>query len=707
MLGIGGIQKSGMLRLSAQSMIPLAMALAYAPHAGHMPLWVSMFFVCLWSLHLLSRSQRAEVRGQRKLRVTIPDCIANTQKPIFGSDLQKSFVSPRIIGFLRLPLTVLGLGGVLLFWGGKLGPVSGTALLSLMLGIKSLEIKGSRDQMITVFTALFLLFAAALFYQSLLMGLYILLAAWILLSTLCVINSQRPRPALRSSGLILAQALPLALVFFVLFPRLPGSLFGLTQNPSTGRTGLSSTLSPGSISQLIPSNAPAFRAEFEDKPPERNTLYWRAAVLRDYDGEKWTSGRHKSSMGPRLRSDAYREQGLDLRITLEPHNSKMLPALDVPVQSSKGTYLLPGHIVRAKDKITQTFAYDLTAVPEFAWPSLSGSERRTCLALDRHSNPRTREALEAMFPAQADPRKKLQAILQFFQDQDFTYTLSPPTLPPTDPIDAFLFDTKAGYCEHYAQAAVWMARAAEIPARIVVGYQGGEYNPLAEFILVRESEAHAWAEVWLPHSGWARVDPTTFVAPERIEQGTRHVHPGLYVNPLWDTEGLKWVNTAWAQASMAWDALNYSWREWVVGYSNSKQSTLFSALGLDADIRDLLPQLILIALGTFLLFMLLLAALLFTAGNKAQDPAQAQYLRFQKKLKKAGIRSLVHEGPLDLADRVRKHRPDLEPEVQHIISLYIGQRFGPTPSDRNKRLLRKAVRRFRPQKAGFVVEFQK
>ncbi|MFO7802552.1 MAG: DUF3488 and transglutaminase-like domain-containing protein, partial [Desulfovermiculus sp.] len=490
---------------------------------------------------------------------------------------------------------------------------------------------------------------------------------------------------------------PLALVFFVLFPRLPGSLFGLTQNPSTGRTGLSSTLSPGSISQLISSNAPAFRAEFEEDPPERDTLYWRAAVLQDYDGEKWTSGGHKSSMGPGLRSDTYREQGLDLRITLEPHNSKMLPALDVPVQSSKGTYLLPGHIVRAKDKITQTFAYDLTAVPEFAWPSLSGSERRACLALDRHSNPRTREALEAMFPAQSDPRKKLQAILQFFQDQNFTYTLSPPTLPQTDSIDAFLFDTKAGYCEHYAQAAAWMARAAGIPARIVVGYQGGEYNPLAEFILVRESDAHAWTEVWLPESGWARVDPTSYVASERINQGIRRLHPELFMSPWRDIQGLRWVHTAWDQVNMTWNAVNYNWREWVVGYSNRKQSGLFASLGLNADIQDLLPQLIGLAIGIFLAFMLFLAAVMFTLGSKKQDPVQVPYLRFRKKLAKAGIRPLAHEGPLDLGRRVGGLRPDLEAEVKNIVSLYIEQRFGPAPSKHGLRQLRRAVRRFRPR----------
>ncbi|MFW5819581.1 MAG: transglutaminase TgpA family protein, partial [Desulfovermiculus sp.] len=621
------------------------------------------------------------------------------------SALQNVFISPRFISFLRLPLTVLGLAGVLLFWDGKLGPVSGTALLSLMLGIKSLEIKGSRDQMITVFTALFVLFAAVLFYQSLLMGVYILFTAWILLTALGAVNGQQPRSALRISGLIVAQALPLALVFFVLFPRLPGSLFGLTQNPTSGRTGLSSTLSPGSISQLIPSSSPAFRAEFQGPVPNRNQLYWRAAVLRSYNGKEWTSGREEFNRGGH-REPELLESGtsrFDLRMALEPHNSKMLPALDFPSTAPEETVLLSGRILRAKEPVDQTFVYNLSAVPELAWLPLSSAERKACLDIDSGSNPQTREAVTGMFSAQADPKEKLQAILQFFQKHDFAYTLSPPTLPSEDPIDAFLFQTRAGYCEHYAQAAAWMARAAGLPARIVVGYQGGERNLLADFILVRESDAHAWIEVWLPSKGWTRADPTSYIAPDRIEQGTRHVHPELYGSPLWDIKGLKWVHTAWSQASMAWDALNYSWREWVVGYSNSKQSTLFSALGLDTDIRDLLPQLVLIALGAFLIFMLILAALLFSAGGKAQDPAQTQYLRFQEKLKRAGIQPLAHEGPLDLAQRVKKHRPDLEAEVQHIISLYIGQRFSPCPSIQGLRQLRQAVRRFRPKKFSLFV----
>jgi transglutaminase-like putative cysteine protease len=690
-----------MPRLWTQHIIPLAMVLAYAPHLGHMPAWVSMFFVLLWALHLLSRDQRSEIRGQKsevrcqqKQSITNQNLIARKRKAIFGNNVQEGFISPGLIGFLRLPLATFSLVGVLLYWGGKLGPLPGTALLSLMLGIKALEITGYRDRVITLYTALFLLFVTVLFHQSLLMSVYILIVSWFLLSALCTLNGQQPGSSLGTSGRILAQALPLAIVFFLIFPRLPGSLFGLTQNPSTGRTGLSPTLSPGSITKLIPSNAPAFRAEFKGHPPDRDKLYWRTAVLRNYDGQKWTPGKHERSMKSRAWAEEYKGQGLNLHIALEPHNSKMLPALDIPVQSSKRTYLLPGQVVRAEKKVTQTFGYELTSVPDFAWPPLSLSERKACLDIDLHKNPRTQKALETMFSAQADPREKLQDILQFFQSQDFSYTLSPPPLPQKDPIDAFLFQTRAGYCEHFAQAAVWMARAAGLPARIVVGYQGGEYNQLAEFILVRESDAHAWAEVWLPGRGWNRIDPTSFVAPIRIEQGIRQIHPELYVNPLWDIQGLNWMYSAWTQVSMAWDALNYSWREWVVGYSNRQQSSLFSALGLTADIRDFLPQLILIALGTFLTFMLFLALVLHFSRPAKQDPVQTLYLRFQKKLKKAGIHPLAYEGPLDLANRAGKTRPDLDAKIQYIISLFIAQRFGPNPTDQGLRMLRKAVQQF-------------
>ncbi len=689
--------------LSTQHMIPLAMVLAYAPHVGHMPVWVSMFFVLLWALHLLSSYQRSEVRGQRtedrgqqKQRAAKQNLIANKCTAAFGSDAQKGFISPGLIGFLRLPLAVFSLVGVLLYWGGKLGPLPGTALLSLMLGIKALEITGYRDRVITLYTALFLLFVTVLFRESFLSGVYILLAAWILLSALCILNGQQPRSSLGTTGRILAQALPLALIFFLLFPRLPGSLFGLIQNPSTGRTGLSSTLSPGSISKLIPSNAPAFRAEFDGQPPERDKLYWRAAVLRDYDGQKWTPGYagipwdHQAAPP----SGANTKERYAVRIALEPHNSRMLPALDIPVSASEKTFLLPGQVLKSKNKVKKTFAYNVASVPDFDWLPLSTAERTACLAINSRSNPRTRAVLAEMLPKRSAAKDKLQAIVQFFQSQDFSYTLSPPPLPQKDPIDAFLFQTRAGYCEHFAQAAVWMARAAGLPARIVVGYQGGEFNPLAEFILVRESDAHAWAEVWLPHKGWTRVDPTSLVVPARIEHGARQIHPELYASPLWDIQGLNWMYSAWSQANMAWDALNYSWREWVVGYSNRKQSSLFSALGLTADIRDFLPQLILIVLGTFLTFMLFLALVLYVSRPTKQDPAQTLYLRFQKKLKKAGIHPLAYEGPLDLAFRAGKSRPDLDAKIQYIISLYIAQRFGPNPTAHVLRRLRKAVHQF-------------
>ena len=692
-----------MPRLWTQHIIPLAMVLAYAPHLGHMPVWVSMFFVFLWVLHLLSRDQRSEVsgqtsevRGQQKQSITNQNLIARKRKSFLGSDVQEGFISPGLIGFLRLPLAVFSLISVLLYWGGKLGPLPGTALLSLMLGIKALEITGYRDRVITLYTALFLLFVTVLFRESFLTGVYILLAAWILFSALCTLNGQQPRSSLGTSGRILAQALPLALVFFILFPRLPGSLFGLTQNPSTGRTGLSSTLSPGSITQLIPSNAPAFRARFQGQTPERDKLYWRAAVLRKYDGQKWTSG-HADIPLSRKELPVPRNNGQDryaVHISLEPHNSRMLPALDVPVFSSQKTDLLPGQIVRAPKKITHTFGYDVTSVPDFTWLPLSRAERKLCLTIDSRSNPGTRNILDQILPTRAAAKDKLQAILKFFQDRDFTYTLFPPSLPRTDSIDAFLLQTRAGYCEHYAQAAVWMARAAGLPARIVVGYQGGEFNPLAEFILVRESDAHAWAEVWLPDKGWTRVDPTSLVAPARIEHGTRQIHPELYASPLWDIQGLKWMYSAWTQVNMAWDALNYNWREWVVGYSNRQQSSLFSALGLTADIRDFLPQLILITLGIFLTFMLFLAFVLYVSSPTKQDPVQTLYLRFQKKLKKAGIHSLAYEGPLDLAYRAGKIRPDLDAKIQNIISLYIAQRFGPNPTDHGLRRLREAVRQF-------------
>ena len=639
----------------------LVMILAYLPHLRWMPWWVSVFFALLLGLHLLSTQSR------------------------YG----------RTVSFLRLPLALLALAGVLITWGGKIGPWSGGALLSLMLGIKALEINGYRDRIIALLTACVLIFITVLFSESLLMGAYILGVCWVILGSLCSLHGLTPRAALHSSGLLLVQALPLALIVFLFFPRLPGSIFGLNQVSTSGRTGLSPTLSPGSISQLIPSRAPAFRAAFDGPPPPQDRLYWRAAVLCDYDGREWTPGflRHRTETRP--------VQGVDnlhrMHITLEAHQSHMLPALDIPIKHSQNSLLAPGRVLRSQKPVTHALRYQLTSATEVLWPPLLPNERQACISIDTRTNPRTQDLVQRICPAQAAAQKRLSAIETFFDEHDFAYSLSPPLLPRRNPIDAFLFQTRAGYCEHYAQAAAWMARAAGIPARIVVGYQGGKPNPMGDYILVRQSDAHAWVEVWLPKQGWTRMDPTSLVAPQRIEQGVDRIHPDLSTSPVWDVQGLQWMQAAWDQAQMTWDALNYSWREWVVGYTLDKQSRFLTFLGLRANVWSILPTVIGIVLGAFLLSMLILAGILYRSREQKQDQSLVLYRRFLQKLGKIGIRPSGHEGPQDVAQQVIELRPDLQDDVDKITNLYIAQRFQPQSESQGLRKLRQAVRSFRPR----------
>jgi transglutaminase-like putative cysteine protease len=376
---------------------------------------------------------------------------------------------------------------------------------------------------------------------------------------------------------------------------------------------------------------------------------------------------------------------------MEPTSQQMLFALDQVESRTPGladqSWVFS---LRARRPINGVLRYVARSNTEFrAGVELSGSLEILTLQIPQGRNPRTLELAGRMRASAASDADYLQSILELFREQDFYYTLTPPGLAQNS-VDDFLFNTRQGFCGHYASAFTMMARAAGIPARVVAGYQGGDWNPLGGYLIVRQSHAHAWSEVWLPERGWTRVDPTAAVAPERIERGFEAAFAESEALPgtLRRQSELLW------QAVMVWDNLNAGWNDWVVQFDRAAQESVLSGLGFDEPDWRAFATVLAVGLGIAVGVLVLWLAL--ELRPRATDPAAAAYRRFQQRLARRGIERAASEAPRDFAARVRRLRPDLALPALAITETYLRLRYGPAPAAGDLRLLRALVGRFRP-----------
>jgi transglutaminase-like putative cysteine protease len=308
------------------------------------------------------------------------------------------------------------------------------------------------------------------------------------------------------------------------------------------------------------------------------------------------------------------------------------------------------------------------------------------LALPAHFNPRTR-ALAAEWQS-LPPREIAEAALTKFRSEPFYYTLQPPLLGP-DAMDEFLFTTRRGFCEHYASAFVFLMRAAGVPARVVAGYQGGEVNPVDGYLTVRQSDAHAWAEIWLAGQGWVRVDPTAAVAPARIEQGIAAALPEGEPLPVVVRIDADWLR----QLRNRWEAANNSWNQWVLGYNPQRQREVLSRLGLaDADWQKMTATLAVLC-GT----ALLIVTLWTLPARRAVDPVQRAWQGYCKELARRGMARAEWEGPLAFAQRVARERPDLAELTSEAAACYAELRYG-CQGDARLGQLQQCLHRLPPQR---------
>ena len=590
--------------------------------------------------------------------------------------------------WMLIPLTVLGTGGVVLTYGPGLGRDASVALLAIMLGLKVLEVKASRDATVVVCLGFFLIITNFLYSQTIPTALFmVVVMAW-LTATLVALQDRNhtlaASQALGTAATLMLQAAPLTVALFLLFPRVQGPIFGFPQAASTGVTGLSDRMSPGSLSRLGLSDEVAFRVRFTSQAPAPHGLYWRGPVLWDFDGRTWTTGDTATTATGVVRhqtnSDVVR-----YTVTLEPHNMRWVFAIDLPTAAPPDTVLTNDYQLLSTRPVRNRLRYDVSSQLAYRYglDEQPGLLRRALL-IPRGYNPKSLELARQIRQQSSSEEDVVKNALDVFRSQPFFYTLVPPELG-RDAVDEFLFVTRRGFCEHYASSFVFLMRAAGVPARVVVGYQGGEMNPLGDYMIVRQSEAHAWAEVWLSKQGWVRVDPTAAVSPARIQAGIAAAVPASEPLPISVRGNWQLLN----RIHFTWDAMANFWNQWVLGYTPERQTKLLTDAGFRAPSWQTLAVLLMSVAGVVVgvLSLLVLRKLLLVRP----DPVVRAWGGFCRKLARRGTRKRPGEGPLDFARRAAAEQPALEPKINAIADLYIGARYAGRRDKGEARRLRQLV----------------
>jgi protein-glutamine gamma-glutamyltransferase len=640
--------------------ISACLALALLAHVGSLPAWVLVTVVVAGAIRLL-----LAYRGR-----------------------------PAASQAVRLVIAGLTIALLFLQFHTFNGRAAGTALLALMAGLKLFETMNRRDIYVITLIIYFLSMSALLEGDSFWVLAYLVGVLWLTTATLLRLTTTQPLPAWRRSlgyaGRIMGQALPLALVGWLFFPRFAEPLWQLPNDRRSAESGLSDTMSPGDITELALSDEIAFRVHFAGSAPPRPERYWRGPVMHDFDGHTWSRAYPVSLSRPALQPEG---AAYHYTLSLEPNQHNWIFALDWPTQwdlpraELTGDYTLvqPGPVSRPIDVVATSYTRVQSS------ETLSASMRRRDLRLPPNRNPRSLQLAQTLRSAHPDDMDYAHAVLNMFTQQPFYYTLTPPRLGD-DSVDEFLFDTKQGFCGHYASAFATLMRAAGIPARVVTGYQGGTFNRFADYWIVRQSNAHAWDEIWIEGRGWLRVDPTSAIAPERVQ-----VNLGDTVSGDERLVGGWQVGSDWlADARLRLDALRQLWRERILLFDQASQTELLAWLHIPEPDGQKLVIVLTAALTLVLCW-------LTWQVRREVDPTRKEqliraYQRLCAKLAAAGVPRQAHEGAEDYAARVAQRRPDLGAAVTALCRQYSSLRYTADASPHTVGGFEAAVRAFRPAK---------
>ena len=579
------------------------------------------------------------------------------------------YLPSQLLVFLLL---LSGISLLVIMHQGVFGRDAGTAVFVIALGLKLLEIKTQRDLYLITYLAFIVAASQFLYLQNILMAGYTLLVCISLLGTLLCINSRSltTNQSLNIAGKILVQALPLMVIMFVFFPRVEAPRWSFLQDNNKSMTGLSDTLEPGSISQLGMSGDRVFRAKFSGKIPPPQQRYWRGPVFSYTDGKKWsqTKNTHFKKFLDKVK---FQGEAYQYKILMEPQTKNWVFGLDMPAAFQWPLHENGNHQLLTSESPTKRAEYTVTSYAQYNTGYITKTELSDNLQLPGQPEVRINELVTQLKGFDATPERFINNLFAHFRQNNFYYTLMPP-LMEVNPIETFLFDTRAGFCGHYATAFTYLMRVAGIPARVVGGYQGGTYNETGEFIEVRQANAHAWAEVWLSGKGWVRYDPTTAIAPERVEQDV-NIEQQIANNAVsfapvqLDSQTLSYLK----MARNLWSSVDYSWHRWIINYDRKHQLSFLSKFGIDTLIAMLYWLVGLIAAVT-----ILLAIYVFRKQTPKLDKAQIYYTKACKKLTKIGLVRQDNEGANDFAERVGSKVPQLKDSFTRITQLYVQIRYG-------------------------------
>jgi protein-glutamine gamma-glutamyltransferase len=634
----------------------VSLGVLLATHALNLPVWVIAVSVLLGAWRYI--------------------CI---DKPIFMPNRWLLVLLSLILGLL-----------IIVSFKGLFGRDASLSLLVIMTALKLLETRSLRDYMLCIMLGFFLVGNLFLFGQS--MASFGLSIAPLLLLTASLLvtshnNNQDKQFIIKLAGKLLLQSLPIMLVLFVLFPRIPGPLWGIPQDAYSGMTGLGDNLQFGNISQLTKNSSIAFRVQFQDAIPAKNQLYWRGPVLWHQEEYKWLMA--SDNIGLPAEHLTFTGTATHYTITLEPHNRLWLLLLDMPSTIPANTKRTHDYSAVANEPVRSRIRYDAVSYEQYKLEAqpLNDREKIMALQITEGENPRTRQLAQTWL--NLTPTQKINSALTLFRNDNFVYTLKPPLLGK-DPVDQFLFRTKKGFCEHYATSFVYLMRASGLPARIVTGYQGGELNPNGNYLIVRQSDAHAWAEVWLENQGWVRIDPTAAVSPERIEQGIGDSILERDELPMMARHDFPLLKKAF----LNWDNINNGWNQWVLGYDDKKQLEFLSKLsGKDLTLTDLV-------VGMIVTLLAAMAATTFFVLKKAKiklNPAEKIYANYLKKLKAVSLQPNIGEGVLDFGTRAAFALPQQKTLILDIASRYNALQYGHAENAHLLAELELLIKQFNPK----------
>jgi len=614
--------------------ILLSVTIAVIPHLPRLPIWFGLLLVIVVSIRWLTALKK--LKPMHNLVVAL--------------------------------ITIFTFIAIIYFQGLSLNREISVTLLTSMTVLKLLETWRKRDAWMVVTLCYFVILTRFFYSQDLLLIVYLISSVIIITHTLFVLqhnsndNYLQKREIKETLGL-LAAGIPLAALFFLFFPRLSSPIWGSPNFFGEGKTGISDEMSPGSILQLFVDDSTAFRVTFKDEIPANSNLYWRGPVLWDFNGKTWTKNNIKEItskpfyMTPRFPLVKY-------EVELEPTGQHYLFALDYIFHAPLVADLMSDSRLMSKIKINQLSHYKSSSIiKRYNADEILTKEKLTRLkTLPKGFNPKTLALMQQWKKLNLSSEQLIQKALTLFANEEFYYSYSPPKLLG-DTVDQFLFETKSGFCEHYASAFTVMMRAAGLPARVVTGYQGGIENE--GYLLVKQSDAHAWSEVWIHNKGWLRVDPTAAVSPLRVEQGSQ---------ALMSENSRNWLDTSWyRKLGERYDGVRHKWNKWIRDYNASRQKAIFQVFGFDS--QD--GKSIAIILGSIMLFSTFLVVLFLylTRPKRKLSHYDKIYDKFTHVFHKKGLVKTSHQGVLAFSKAAAKKFPITKVAINEFSQLYLKLRF--------------------------------